>query len=223
MCAIHYSFLFKCFLVGFSAASAVGPIFVLTFNRGAIYGFIKGFATGLGAAMGDGFLFFLGLLGVLNFFEESKRISMAFDIIGGLLLIYVGVRMFRGRQKFLSALEIGAPKRQFFSTMSKSLLLTLVNPMTILFFMFIGIKMMPEGIDTITWGHIITGGLAVFCGSLTLLACIAFIASRLGNVISPRRLVTISHTTGVFFVGIGLYFISNFVVQIFVLCKSFFH
>ena len=44
----------NCFLVGLMSAAAIGPIFVLVFNRGALYGFRKGFITALGAAIGDG-------------------------------------------------------------------------------------------------------------------------------------------------------------------------
>ena len=44
---------FKCYAIGIMAASGIGPIFVLTFNRGAIHGFLRGFATAMGAAVAD--------------------------------------------------------------------------------------------------------------------------------------------------------------------------
>lgn len=51
-------FLLKAFFTGFCAASAVGPVFIMTFNRSALHGMHLGIATALGAAVTDGFLFF---------------------------------------------------------------------------------------------------------------------------------------------------------------------
>lgn len=209
-----YPFFLKCFLIGFSAASAVGPIFVLTFNRGAIYGFLKGFATALGAALGDGTLFLLGLLGVLRFIEESRRFTMAMDCIGGVLLILAGIKMFRGHQKYLTD-TVKRASDHFIFMMGKSLLLTIVNPLTVLFFMFISIKILPDGLSHVSLDYILEGGSGVFIGSLTLLSFVAFMASRARNVISARRLMTISHISGVIFIIIGVYFLFDFITKLF--------
>jgi threonine/homoserine/homoserine lactone efflux protein len=203
-------FLIKCFFLGFSAASAVGPIFVLTFNRGALYGFLKGFATAFGAAIGDGFLFGLGLCGILNFLEESRRCAMAMDIIGGISLVIMGIRMFEGKQKLIT----DVPFNGFIYTMSKSLLLTVINPITVFFFMFMGFNLFPDGLCVISFLNIFLGCAMVSCGSLTLLSIVALIASRVRNVLSVRRLVTISHITGVIFVILGLYFFVNFILKL---------
>ncbi len=70
-------FLLKCFALGVSAASGVGPIFVLTFNRGALKGLGRGLATALGSALGDALLFLLGLLGLLSILGGSKNMVLA--------------------------------------------------------------------------------------------------------------------------------------------------
>ena len=50
-------FLMFCYVVGIISTIGIGPIFVLTFNRAAIYGFWKGFATAIGSSVADGILF----------------------------------------------------------------------------------------------------------------------------------------------------------------------
>ena len=81
---MDYSILVGCFFVGVLASSSVGPIFVLTFNRGAIYGFLRGFATALGASIADGLYFFLGfpLSALLSFQNGVLFSSQIFNTSG---------------------------------------------------------------------------------------------------------------------------------------------
>ncbi len=205
-------FYLKCYAVGLSVASAVGPIFVLTFNRGAWYGFARGFATAFGAACGDGFLFFLGLLGVLRLLGEYHGTLLAMDIIGGAFLLHLGFRSFKGHQKYVSdAPIVSAPP---ILTVMKSFFLTVANPLTVLFFMFVGVRILPEEVYSLPLRQVTFGSLCVFAGSLTILTTVAFTASHLGQAISERRLRNVSQVTGAVFLGLGSYFFYDFVVRI---------
>lgn len=208
----------RCFLVGLSVASAVGPIFVLTFNRGAWYGFWRGFLTAFGAACGDCLLFLLGLLGVLQLIGEYKGTILFIDLMGGCILIWMGIRSFTGHQRYVEdTLQSGASP---LITAVKSFILTIINPLTILFFMFIGLQILPEDIVFLTRRQIIFSSFLVWAGSLTMLSVVAFISSRIGQAISEYRLKTISHVTGVVFFGIGIYFLGDFVVAACKLIRS---
>ena len=88
---MNYILLLKCFFVGVVAASACGPVFIMTFNKGALCGFFRGFVTALGAAFGDAFYFFLGLMGALAVMSQFKGFVAWLDLIGGVVLIYLGV------------------------------------------------------------------------------------------------------------------------------------
>ncbi len=209
---MNTQFYLKCYAVGLSVASAVGPIFVLTFNRGAWYGFSRGFATAFGAACGDGFLFFLGLLGVLRLLGEYHGTMLAMDLIGGAFLISLGIRSFKGRQKYVN--DTQQDSLPPISTMIKSFFLTVVNPLTVLFFMFVGVRILPEDSPSLPFRHIVFGSMCVVFGSLTILTTVALVASRLGQAISEQRLRTISHITGVIFFGLGFYFFGDFVMRI---------
>jgi L-lysine exporter family protein LysE/ArgO len=206
-------FYIKSYAIGLSVASAVGPIFVLTFNRGAWYGLSRGLATAIGAACGDGFLFFLGLLGVLRLLGEYHGAIMVMDLIGGALLISLGIRSFNGRQKYVT--DPQQERLPTISTAIKSFFLTIANPLTVLFFMLIGVRILPDDTLVLPLKQIAMGSVFVFLGSLTILTAVAVIASRLGQAISERRLLTISHVTGVIFFGIGGYFFIDFIFRIF--------
>ncbi|MFC1895010.1 LysE family transporter, partial [Candidatus Dependentiae bacterium] len=75
----------KCFLVGMLASASLGPIFILTFNRGAVYGFTHGFATAIGACLADGLYFFLGLMGILSLLKSSENFMFWLDTLGGIV------------------------------------------------------------------------------------------------------------------------------------------
>ncbi len=209
---MNVKFYLTCFAIGISVASAVGPIFVLTFNRSAWYGFSRGFATALGAACGDGFLFFLGLLGVLRLLGEFRGTILAMDLVGGVLLVGLGVRSFRGLQKYVNEphLESLPP----ISTIIKSFFLTIANPLTVLFFMFVGVRILPDDGAALPFRQVVLGSAVVTSGSLTVLASVALIAAVLGNAISKRRLRTISQVTGLIFLAIGVYFFGDFLARV---------
>jgi threonine/homoserine/homoserine lactone efflux protein len=196
-------FLVKCFLIGLSAASAVGPIFVLTFNNGALRGFVKGFFTGLGAAIGDGLLLLLGLIGILSFFEDSQRYQIGIDFAGGFLLLIFGISMFFSHKKIDAKPILVAPNLTL--TVFKTFLATVLNPITLFFFMFISSQLLETGPQP-SRSTLIFGSLMASLGSLTILTTVAYIASRLGNAISTKNLRIISFVTGSIVIGIGGYF-----------------
>ena len=104
---MDYWFFVNSFFIGVLAASGCGPIFVLTFNRSAVCGFFKGFVTAVGASLGDGLYFLLGLIGVLAFVGELKSFMIFLDIIGGIILIVLGINSLKKmRQFFLITMNI---------------------------------------------------------------------------------------------------------------------
>ncbi len=194
-------FLLKCFLIGISAASALGPIFVLTFNNSALHGFFKGFFNALGAALGDGCLLFLGLIGVLSVLEESHKYQVGIDFAGGLLLLAFGLSMFFAK---ITVRPLFSADTAILS-IGKTFLFTILNPLTLFFFMFISTQILEIG-EELSISQILTGCWMTLLGSLTILSTVAFIGSTIGNAISQKNLRHIAHVTGTIILGIGAYF-----------------
>jgi len=210
-------FLLKCFALGVSAASGVGPIFVLTFNRGALKGLGRGLATALGSALGDALLFLLGLLGLLSILGGSKNMVLALDLIGGIALVIMGTKMLRNTPTYIHQ-RLGG-NEPYFGTIIKSFLLTVINPLAIIFFLIVSVQLLPAGQMRLPFNQIIAASLTVGLGSLSALGFIAFIASRVGKSLSITYLLKISHITGIIFIGIGLYFFSNVIMTALSLIK----
>lgn len=209
---MNFSLFRNCFLIGLTAASAVGPIFVLIFDRGAIYGFRRGFETAVGAAIGDGILFGLSLMGILQVLETSRKFLIIMDFFVSIILIFLGVRMFRKQQTYIS--ESMNYTENFLITIGKSLFLTLINPLTVFFFMFLSVKIMPENVTRLATAEFVIASTMLGLGSLTTFSLVAIAGKLLGHTLDRKQLFITSYLTGVIFICIGLYFSFDFVLQV---------
>ena len=201
-------FLVLCFFTGLTASFAIGPIFVLTFNRGALYGFWKGFATAIGSSIADGIFFGLGLLGALTLFENSKNIVLIMDLVGAATLFYLGLRTIKRHDKVKTNLPTN---RGMILSSLKSFFITIINPLIALFFMFISLQIAPDNFHPAPLSIILIASTVVSLGSLTTLSLIAFIASSIGNAISKKKLSFISYCSGVIFILLALYLLVDFI------------
>ncbi len=203
---------FRCFLIGALASASLGPIFILTFNRGSVYGFWHGFATALGACVADGFYFLLGLIGMLAILKESNSFIFILDTLGGLLLIYLGVyslrKAFRGDEHVGNEHRLG-----IWITAVKSFLLTLLNPLALFFFMLIGVQILPDKAFSLPMHQVFIASAIVSLGSLSVLTLVSFVASQIGSSLSKRSLRIISFVSGLIFIGVGLFLLDHLIIN----------
>lgn len=126
--------LLKGFLIGFSIAATVGPIGVLciqrTLERGRLYGFI----SGLGAATADATYGSIAAFGLTIITQFLVGQQFWIRLIGGLFLLYLGVRTFFSTPSDKAA---QVQSRGFLNAYTSTLFLTLTNPLTILSFIAI--------------------------------------------------------------------------------------
>ena len=200
---MHYLFFIKCFLVGTSAISPVGPIFLLTFNNGAVYGFGRGIATAIGAAIGDSILFFLGLMGTLSVLQSSKNSLFLIDLVGGFLLLFCGISMIMSKKTPKKTIE--PSQSSLVLTGIHSFISTIMNPLTLLFFMFMGAQVLPTT-EVLALRTLVIGSCFTMIGSCTILTTVAYVSSKIGNVLNFKTLRLISYATGLGIIAIGLYF-----------------
>ena len=202
---MSYWFFATCVFVGISASSTMGPIFVMTFNNSAIRGFLKGFFTALGAALGDGLLIFLGLVGTLALLQQLPAYRVIIDLVGGLLLLLYGIKLLLHHETADSNVPVSA--NTLVLTAGKAFLATVANPLTILFFMFAGAQILPSGSKAITTYELFIGSALTTLGSLMILSAVAYIASSVGRVMRTDRLKLISTITACVVLTVGGYFL----------------
>lgn len=173
-------FFLKGLLLGFSVAMPVGPIGVLCIQRTIAYGRKSGFITGLGAATADalyGVMATGGLTLISNFLITQQ---FWFRLIGGFFLVYLGIKTLFNKtpEKNLSVTH-----KNLFLDYASTLLLTITNPLTIIFFIavfgsfglvgpdwnFLSALLVIFGvaIGSAIWWLILSGGVSLFRAKLS--------------------------------------------------------
>lgn len=118
-------------LIGFSIAMPVGPVGMLCIQHSLRRGLLAGLIAGSGAALADAFFGGIAGFGVSLLSHVLMRYQVWFQIIGALILWYLGIKIFKSQP-----IKVDAPcvpfscSRIFFSTFA----LTLTNPLTLLCF-----------------------------------------------------------------------------------------
>lgn len=166
------------FLIGISIAAPVGPIGVLCIRRSLAQGRWIGFISGLGAATADalyGSVAGFGLAFLSGFLVQQQA---WFRLVGGLFLLYLGIKTFLARP---TELEARAQGKGMPGAYLSTLFLTFTNPMTILSFaaIFAGLGLASRSGDYLEAGLLVLG---VFLGS----ACWWLILSGLANLFRSR-------------------------------------
>jgi amino acid exporter len=111
-----------------------GPNFFVVTEAALNFGRAAGFATGLGAALGDAVYASVGLFGVTRLIAHGQ-ILIEVEILGGLYLTWLGARMFSGcsgRVKHIDSLSVQSTPAQ--SHFWHGLGTDLANPKTVVFF-----------------------------------------------------------------------------------------
>lgn len=194
----------KGFIIGISVAAPVGPIGVLCIQRTLSGGNIHGLVSGLGAASADaiyGFIAAFGLTFISNFLVDQQA---WFRIIGGVFLCYLGIRAFMSKP---SEESISASKHSHFGAYGTTFLLTLTNPMTILFFaaIFAGLGMVGKTAHYFSASLMVMG---VFMGSGFWWFVLSGSASIFRTKFTPARLAWVNKISGIIILAFGLFAVS---------------
>src|SRR5688572_22097848 len=86
------SFLYRGLIIGFSIAAPVGPIGVLCIRRTLAESRALGLATGLGAAVADGFYGIVAAFGLTAISDLLVRQENWLRLLGGIFLCYLGLK-----------------------------------------------------------------------------------------------------------------------------------
>ncbi len=80
--------------VGLIAAIPIGPVNLICIRRTLQFGSLYGFISGLGAALGDGIFACIAAFSLTAISQLIAGYSVPLQIIGGILLVIIGIRMF---------------------------------------------------------------------------------------------------------------------------------
>jgi threonine/homoserine/homoserine lactone efflux protein len=180
-------------LIGITIAAPVGPITVLYVRRALSNGWRSGMATALGAGSADAIYAAIAAFGLTVLSELLVSLQTPVRLIGGLFLLYVGIRILRTPPADQAAqAEGGSLRRDYVST----LFLTLTNPMTILMFASVftgaGLAAFNRG-DSVSPIVLVAG---VFIGSVLWAGSLVTIAALFRTRFSPRAMLWVNRISG---------------------------
>ncbi len=121
--------------IGILVAAPVGPVNVLCIQRAIERGFWGGVAAGLGAMLGDGLIALTAALGVGAITGAVQYHRMTIQLLGGLVLIAFGVRLYLTTPRFVPAAAPGSQAetlRDFVWDIPQTFILTITNPGAVL-------------------------------------------------------------------------------------------
>jgi threonine/homoserine/homoserine lactone efflux protein len=153
---MDFVFFVRGLMIGFSIAAVVGPIGVLCIHRTMQKGFLYGLVTGMGAATADGIYGCVAAFGITVIITLLIHQIAWIHLIGGLFLIYLGIRAALSRPAERAA---SAQASNFLGAYLATLLLTLTNPLTILSFTAV-----LAGLGVGIGGNSVSTALLVVCG-----------------------------------------------------------
>ena len=194
------SYFIKGVIIGLSIAVPVGPIGVLCIRRTLTRGRIIGFLSGLGAATADAFYGAIAGFGLTFLSNLLVGQQTGLRLIGGGLLCIIGVKTFLSKPAEQgNSVERNTHWRAYLST----LILTLTNPMTILFFaaVFAGLVVGSGGDHYFSAGILVLG---VFIGSASWWLILSGFTGLLRGMFNANRMRWLNRISGSIIIGFGL-------------------
>jgi len=191
--------LFETFLLGIIVSAPLGPMGILVVQRTLNKGRSFGWVSGLGVATADVLFSFIALFGLTAIDVEIENIW--FRIIGGTILIIVGILMYRTNP--VTQIRKPVSGRHYINYYLTAFMLTLTNPLTILFFAasFAAMGFTPDVMSSVKYSLVIGG---VFAGAVTWWTSITTFLGMFRKKIRLRSLFWINKVSGVVVFILGL-------------------
>ncbi len=190
---------FQGVVIGFSVAVPVGPIGLLCIRRSLAEGRVVGFVSGLGAAVADVLYMLvaaLGLSAVTNALLEHRN---EFQLAGGLFMMVAGLTTFFAKPATAEAKA--ARGSNLLGAFASTLVLTLMNPSTIVSFLAI-LAAVGVNVSTGFWSAVLLLA-GVFVGSAAWWFILSASATRFGWRVQHGGMRTLNRVSGGLIMGYG--------------------
>jgi threonine/homoserine/homoserine lactone efflux protein len=188
-------------VIGFSVAAPLGPIGLLCIQRTLDSGRAAGFVSGLGAATADAIYGSIAAFGLTFISTTLLAHSDWIQVGGGLFLCYLGLRYVTKAPP--SKMKSVAPRMAGAGRYVSTLLLTLANPVTIVFFaaIFAGIGAAAPGSDYASSALLVAG---VYLGSVAWWLVLSFSVHAFRERFTSSKMLWVNRVSGVVIMLFGL-------------------
>lgn len=198
---MHSLLFLKCMLSGFLLAAPIGPVNLICLKRTLSEGRLSGLAAGLGAALADALFAYIAAAGLHVFTDFILRHASLLRWVGGLLIIYLGYRIFQSAAPCRE--EVRPSPHNLLRLVGKVFVLTLTNPFTIFAFLAVFSTLGIAGRIT-SLAATVLAALAVFAGSALWWLTLTGLVSCFRNRITDKVIIKINRLSGVLIVLLGI-------------------
>lgn len=200
---MHLAHFLMAVLAGLAIAAPVGPIGVICIRRTLEHGFARGFASGLGAAIADGCYGLIAAVSMTSALSIIGPHAAIMNICAALLLFKIGIDTLSSAPKDETGKQDSANTKGLLSAFISTLVLTILNPMTIMSFVAvfaaIGVKELAAARESTL---IIV--LGVFFGSLLWWLFLCAMVAKVHERLSKNSIRTINRISGMVVIAFGL-------------------
>ena len=196
--------IFAYVMLGISLAAPVGPVNAAQLNNGIKNGFFHAWIFGFGALLADILYMILVYFGVSQFID-SPYIKIFLWLFGCFVLTYTGIESILTLHKI--KLNSHKEKRtRLRQSLSSGFLISLLNPLTILFWLGIFGSVLAEASQKFTGNQLFLYSFAIIAGIILWDTFMAFLSSGARKLLSNKFLVIISFVSSLSMLAFGIYF-----------------
>ena len=196
--------LFTYIVLGISIAAPIGPVNAAQLDTGLKNGFFHSLTLGLGAIIAD--ILYMGMVYFgIGHFLDSPFMKIFLWSFGCFVLIYTGIEGLLSIRDIKVSVKSGKSTRLRQSLLS-GFLVSLLNPLTILFWLGIYGSILAETVPDIEVNQIIILSLAIIAGILLWAIVMALLSSVARKFLSDRLLTIISFISSFSMIVFGIYF-----------------
>ncbi|ARF18054.1 LysE family transporter [Sporosarcina ureae] len=196
--------IFLYIFLGASLAAPIGPVKTVLLNTGIKRGFFHAWAFSFGSVTTDIMYMFLVYFGVGQFID-SPLIKIILWSFGCFVLMYTGIENLLTLNKVEMSVRLGKRVRLRTSMMT-GFLMSLLNPLTIIFWLGIYGSILAKTAGGSTGYKIIINSLAILLGIMIVDLFMAFLSSGARKFLSSRLLLIVSIISSISMIGFGIYF-----------------
>jgi threonine/homoserine/homoserine lactone efflux protein len=200
----------KGLLVGIIVAAPMGPVNVLCIHRTLSKGRLAGMVSGAGAALGDAAFALVAALGLTAVSAFIDAHEAWFRIPGGLLLLGLGVILWRSHPHYEERGPVG--NGSMWRSLAATFALTVSNPITLAAFAALFVAWgLSTGLDLMAAAEVVLGVLA---GSLAWWLALVVVVGLLHRKIEDRHMLLLNRATAVAVVAFGLYALDSVTLRL---------
>ncbi|MDX8046737.1 LysE family transporter [Gracilibacillus sp. S3-1-1] len=187
--------------LGISLAAPIGPINAAQINQGIKNGFLHSWMIGLGSIIAELFFILAVYFGVVHFLDTPLVKTFLWSF-GAFVLMYTGIESIVSNQ----SLQVRGERDSLFKTFTSGFLLSISNPLSILFWLGIYGSVLANTMHKYDTLHLFWYSSAIILGVMVWDLSMAFISSSSRRLLSDKIVKAISVITGISLIGFAIYF-----------------